>query len=394
MSVCEEHPRWEVGQQVDRGSELFGPAMLVGMGIGTHDTTGAFSKPSQPLQKTLSLPPHLTRPLDAIDFAHPTERELARVFSYFQVNWIYEPTTFHLEVDEAGRPTEQVCPDFYLPDHDIYVELTTMRQSLVTRKNRKIRRLKEAFPSLHIKMLYRKDYDRLMGSVFGSNGHAVAPVPGKPLVNERQLEQRISALANEIAAAPLDDRRIAPCWGRAPFVETSRASSDWPDDCDGELTLIGLGNEAIPFLTALEFDLQFCGLSTAVDVMTLTRPAQRTDGDRVRIARRPAMPLDGRDIVLVTGIISTGLNVAFAVDWLGRQGARSVRICTLFDRTDARILDVPVSWSAFRAPHDIVVGFGIGYQNQYHDLPVVAPLKAPARPRNRGLKSDGATESL
>ncbi len=389
-----------MGQQLDRGSEPFGPAVLAGIGLGRHSGAVAEAEIPAPVQKKLSLPRHLTRPLDVIDFAHPTEQDLARVFSYYRVSWIYEPTTFHLEVDEAGRPTEQVCPDFYLPDHDLYIELTTMRQALVTRKNRKIRRLKEAFPSLHIKLLYRKDYDRLMGSVFGSNGHAVTPYPGKPIVSERQLEQRIRVLASDIAADQQSERREPPCWGRMTSNDSqpntlqqsrfSEAFDPWEaeHDRESELCLIGLGNDSIPFLTNLEFELKLTGLMPPVDMMTLSQPGPCPEGEKVCIARKPSVAVEGRDVVLVSGIISTGLNVAFAADWLLRQGASSVRVCTLFDRAEARILDVPICWSGFQAPHEIIVGFGISYLNQYHDLPVIAPLKAPARPKNRAVRSE------
>ena len=102
--------------------------------------------------------------VEAHAFAHPAEQDLARILSFYRIRWVYEPTTFHLEVREDGRPAEQITPDFYLPDHDLFIELTTMRQRLVTRKNRKIRRLREIFPALQIKLLYRRDYDRLVGS--------------------------------------------------------------------------------------------------------------------------------------------------------------------------------------------------------------------------------------
>ena len=56
---------------------------------------------------------------------------------------------------------EATAPDFYLPDHDVYLELTTMRQSLVTRKNRKIRKLRERYPDVKVKLFYKRDFERL-----------------------------------------------------------------------------------------------------------------------------------------------------------------------------------------------------------------------------------------
>lgn len=94
-------------------------------------------------------------------FASQAELECAKVLDYYGVPWEYEPTTFVLERDEAGRVTEAFAPDFYLPDQDLYVELTVMKQSLVTRKNRKLRKLRELYPNVRIKLFYKRDLERL-----------------------------------------------------------------------------------------------------------------------------------------------------------------------------------------------------------------------------------------
>ncbi|NLG70011.1 MAG: hypoxanthine phosphoribosyltransferase, partial [Firmicutes bacterium] len=108
-------------------------------------------------------PVHHPAPPDGrVSFAHPSEEEFARVLDFYRVRWQYEPTTFPLEWDEQGRVTSAFTPDFYLPDLDLYVELTTMKQGLVSRKNRKIRRLKELYPDLHIKVFYGRDYEKLL----------------------------------------------------------------------------------------------------------------------------------------------------------------------------------------------------------------------------------------
>ncbi len=94
-------------------------------------------------------------------FASPAELECAKVLDYYGVAWEYEPRTFVLERDEAGRVTEAFTPDFYLPEQDLYVEITAMKQSLVTRKNRKVRKLRERYPGVRIKLFYRRDLERL-----------------------------------------------------------------------------------------------------------------------------------------------------------------------------------------------------------------------------------------
>lgn len=92
-------------------------------------------------------------------FAHPVERELATVFDELGIVWEYEPHEFVLERDDDGGVREAFRPDFYLPELDVYVECTTMRQPLTTRKNRKIRLLREQ--GIIIGILYRRDFERL-----------------------------------------------------------------------------------------------------------------------------------------------------------------------------------------------------------------------------------------
>jgi len=92
-------------------------------------------------------------------FAHPVEAELAEIFDELGIAWEYEPHTFVLERDEQGNVTEAFTPDFYLPESDVYVECTTMRQRLTPRKNRKLRKLRER--SVVVGILYRRDFARL-----------------------------------------------------------------------------------------------------------------------------------------------------------------------------------------------------------------------------------------
>ena len=94
-------------------------------------------------------------------FASPAELECAKVLDYYGIAWEYEPRTFVLEQDEAGRVLEAFTPDFYLPEQDLYVEITAMKQSLVTRKNRKLRKLRKRYPDLNVKLFYKRDIERL-----------------------------------------------------------------------------------------------------------------------------------------------------------------------------------------------------------------------------------------
>lgn len=94
-------------------------------------------------------------------FADAAELECARVFEFHGIPWDYEPRTFVLEANPDGSVIEAFTPDFYLPEQDLYLEVTTMKQSLVTRKNRKMRRLRALHPEIRIKLFYKRDVEAL-----------------------------------------------------------------------------------------------------------------------------------------------------------------------------------------------------------------------------------------
>ena len=95
-------------------------------------------------------------------FAHASEAELSRILDFYAVRWEYEPHVFPILWNTDGDVLESFAPDFYLPDLDLYVELTTLRQKLVRRKNRKLRRLRELYPGVRVKLLYARDFRALM----------------------------------------------------------------------------------------------------------------------------------------------------------------------------------------------------------------------------------------
>jgi hypothetical protein len=97
-----------------------------------------------------------------IEFAHRIEAEFARILDFYGVAWEYEPRTFPLEWNADGAVTQAFTPDFYLPDQDLYVELTTVRPKLVTFKNRKIRRMEALYPEINIQLWKRADLRNLM----------------------------------------------------------------------------------------------------------------------------------------------------------------------------------------------------------------------------------------
>ena len=101
-------------------------------------------------------------PHEQVRFAHNSERQFARLLDFYGIEWHYEPRTFTLERDKAGNPVQAFTPDFYLPAYDLYIEITTLNQKLVTKKNRKVRRLRELHPDIKVKIFYQRDYQALL----------------------------------------------------------------------------------------------------------------------------------------------------------------------------------------------------------------------------------------
>jgi hypoxanthine phosphoribosyltransferase len=117
-------------------------------------------------------------------FAHASEAEMARILDFYAVRWEYEPHTFPIMWNLDGAVVESFSPDFYLPDLDLYLEMTTLRQKLVRKKNRKLRRLRELYPSVNIKLFYARDFRALMlkygkhalvDGLSGSSGQVALP---------------------------------------------------------------------------------------------------------------------------------------------------------------------------------------------------------------------------
>jgi hypothetical protein len=153
-------------------------------------------------------------------FAHASEEELARILDYYQVRWEYEPRTFPILWNLEGMVVESFTPDFYLPELDLYVELTTLKQGLVRKKNRKLRRLRELYPDVRIKLFYARDFRALLlkygridhaASLLGLEGQARRP----PLLAvEASLPVDPQAAAEDRPAARPIPRRA----GRRPMA--------------------------------------------------------------------------------------------------------------------------------------------------------------------------------
>jgi len=117
-----------------------------------------------------------------IVWSHPSEKEFAHVLDYFGIEWRYEPTTFPLRWDKEGNLLEGFSPDFYLVEQELYVELTTLRPRLMRDKHRKVRRLRELYPEVSVRLWDRQDFVRFLER-FGLESHR------QDLVGKEALEK-------------------------------------------------------------------------------------------------------------------------------------------------------------------------------------------------------------
>lgn len=101
-------------------------------------------------------------PAATVRFAHPSERLFAVLLDISGIRWEYEPVQFALRWADDGTPTAGFRPDFWLPDHGCFVELTTADQRLVTRKNAKVRRMRELYPEVDVVVVYQRDFLALL----------------------------------------------------------------------------------------------------------------------------------------------------------------------------------------------------------------------------------------
>jgi len=180
-------------------------------------------------------------------FAHASEAELARILDFYQVRWTYEPDTFPIGWSMTGEVVESFSPDFYLPDLDLYVELTTLKQKLVRKKNRKLRRLRELYPDVRIKLFYARDFRMLLlkfgrlallDDLSGTTGQATPPRPADRIVTE-------AGVAAGLGGLPAVEARVEDAAGSSPAmvshadvegVDGSDARADGGDGGDGAVS--------------------------------------------------------------------------------------------------------------------------------------------------------------
>ncbi len=302
-------------------------------------------KNNQPNKKTLisSSPPKLTvSTLRPAEFAHPSEEEFANILNFYCVEWLYEPRSFPLNWDN-DRVTEMFTPDFYLPELNIYIELTTLKQSLMTVKHRKLRKLKELYPNINIKLLTKNDIVNLLAS-HGYNPAIETKTEGvaQILYSHSQLQRRIRTLAKRI-------------------------SNDYAGQ---QLILVGIPKGVICFISDL---MQHISIPLKLDIMAISYYGG--NGQVVKITKDLDGSITGRHVLMVEDIIDTGITLNYVLNYLRVHNPASLRVCTLFDKRTRRLIDIPLDYIGFEVPDKFIVGYGLDYKGEYRNLPFVGVLR-------------------
>jgi hypothetical protein len=139
--------------------------------------------------------------VDVTRFAHASEAEMARILDFYAVRWEYEPQTFPILWNLDGDVVESFAPDFYLPELGVFLEMTTLKQRLVRKKNRKLRRLRELYPDVRIKLFYARDFRAMMlkygrlGLAASLSGTTGQMVPDRPVVEPEAVAEPLLAIA-------------------------------------------------------------------------------------------------------------------------------------------------------------------------------------------------------
>jgi hypoxanthine phosphoribosyltransferase len=276
-------------------------------------------------------------------FAHPAEYEFARILDFYGIEWQYEPRSFPLRWD-SGNVVEAFTPDFYLPDLNMYVEVTTLKTSLTAEKNRKMRMLKQLYPEVNIKLLKKRDYLRLLAKYgYGPMKAEQVPDIDRVLIPTTKLQHRIGELGARISL----------------------------DYAGKEPVLIGVLRGVMCFMADLMRNISLP--AAAVDFMAIT--SYEGNGSAVRIVKDLDENIKGRDVILVEDIVDTGMTLNHILEYLASKRPASLKVCALLDKQARRIANVPLEYVGFEIPDEFVVGYGLDFRQRFRNLPFIAVLK-------------------
>jgi bifunctional protein TilS/HprT len=291
------------------------------------------------LVETPRLPSSSLRPSS---FGHPSEEEFAKLLDFYRIEWLYEPRSFPLAW-QNNKVAEMFTPDFYLPELDLYIELTTLKQSLITEKNRKLRRLRELYPEVNIKLLNKSDYLRLLAKYgYGRLGETKLEGINRVLFSHTQIQRRTRALAKRISH----------------------------DYIGKQLVLVGILKGVICFMADL---MQHISLPLNLDFMAISYYGAHNEA-AVKITKDLDTSIAGLDVLMIEDIVDTGMTLNYVLSHLSSHNPASLRVCTLLDKRVRRLVNVSLDYIGFEVPDEFVVGYGLDFHGEYRNLPFIGAL--------------------
>lgn len=234
-------------------------------------------------------------------------------------------------------------PDFFLPELDMYVELTTLRQKLVTEKNRKLRQLRELYPDVNIKLLYKRDYRRLLAR-YGYGPLAQEDIQGidHVLISAQEIEKRVEELSRQISMDYIGTQPV----------------------------LVGVLKGVLCFMSDL---MRHISLPVSVAFMSVSY--FNGEGAGVKITKDLDKDIARQHILMVEDVVDTGMTLNYLLNYLRTRNPASVKVCSLLDKRVRRLVDVPLDYVGFEIPDEFVVGYGLDYLEKHRNLPFIGVLE-------------------
>ncbi len=289
------------------------------------------------------VPPPASVRAARVQFAHESEAEFAHILDFYGISWLYEPRSFPLR-RKGERILEAFTPDFFLPDLNLYIELTTLRQKLTTEKNRKVRLLRERYPQVNVKLLNKKDYLRLLAKYgYGPPEAKKLPDIDRVLISASKIQRRVGELGAQIS------RDYS---GQAPMA-------------------VGVLKGVFFFMADL---LRHISLPISVDFMAISS-YEGNSGGAVKILKDLDLSIAEQHVLLVEDIVDTGMTLNRILERLRSHRPASLKVCALLDKRARRLVDVPLDYIGFEVPDEFVVGYGLDYHQRYRNLPFIGVLK-------------------
>ncbi len=110
----------------------------------------------------------------------------------------------------------------------------------------------------------------------------------------------------------------------------------------------------------------------SLDFMSVSSYGSETKSSGVvKIVKDLDEPLKNKNVIVVEDIVDSGRTLSYLLEMLRDRGPESLALCTLLDKPDRRIIDVPVDYTGFQIPDEFVVGYGLDYDQRYRNLPYI-----------------------